>query len=87
MCSLSGLSPRPYECERRRFQFLWPGGGHFHREISRDPEFEAIACPGQDVTHDDVVQVFVTFAQENPQFMEQPAMDVLFRAVGTKWPC
>ena len=63
------------------------GGGHFHREISRDPEFEAIACPGQDVTHDDVVQVFVTFAQENPQYMEQPAMDVLFRAVGTKWPC
>ena len=63
------------------------GGGHFHREISRDPEFEAIACPGQDVTHDDVVKVFVTFAQENPQYMEQPAMDVLFRAVGTKWPC
>ena len=63
------------------------GGGHFHREISRDPGFEPIICPGDNVTHDDVVKIFVAFTNENPQFLDKPAMDVLFRAAGDKWPC
>ena len=63
------------------------GGGHFHREVSRDPEFDSIICPGDKVTHEDVVKVFVAFTRDNPQYLDKPAMDVLFRAAGNEWPC
>lgn len=63
------------------------GGGHFHRALSQGPEFDPIVCPPAEITHDQVVKMFATYARENPKYLEEPAMDVLFRAAGAEWPC
>ena len=86
ICTLNRAHPNYRTAKGFCYGYI-SGGGHFHREISRDPEFNAIICPGDKVTHDDVVKVFVDFTRDNPQYLDKPAMDVLFRAAGNKWPC
>ncbi len=63
------------------------GGGHFHDALSNGPEFDRMVCTPKGVTHDQVVKVFTTYTQDNPKFLEEPAMDVLFRAAVAEWPC
>ena len=54
------------------------GGGHFHRALTKGPDFDPIACPPREITHDRVVEIFAAYASGNPQYLEDPAMDVLF---------
>ncbi len=63
------------------------GGGHFHDALSNGPQFSRMVCTPKGITHDQVVKVFTTYTQDNPQFLEEPAMDVLFRAAVAEWPC
>ena len=63
------------------------GGGHFHDALSNGPEFDRMVCTPKGVTHDQVVKVFTTYTEDNPKFLEEPAMDVLFRAAVAEWPC
>ncbi len=63
------------------------GGGHFHDALSTGPEFDRMVCTPKGVTHDQVVKVFTTYTEDNPKFLEEPAMDVLFRAAVAEWPC
>ena len=63
------------------------GGGHFHRALTKGPDFDPIACPPGKVTHSQVVKVFASYTSDNPQYLEEPAMDVLFRAANAEWPC
>lgn len=63
------------------------GGGHFHDALSQGPEFNRMVCTPKGLTHDQVVKVFTAYTRDNPQFLKEPAMDVLFRAAVAKWPC
>ena len=33
------------------------------------------------------VQMFVAWARQNPQYMDEPAVETLFRWLATTWPC
>ena len=46
-----------------------------------------MVCPPPEATNEMAVATFVAFANANPQYLSEPAMDVLFRAVMAKWPC
>ena len=63
------------------------GGQHFHRAVTRGPDFLPIACPAQTVTRDQAVEVFIGFMRANPQYLQEPPMEAVFRAVSAKWPC
>lgn len=63
------------------------GGGHYHDALSQGPEFDRMVCPPQGITHDQVVKIFTAYTSNNPQYLEEPAMDVLFRAAVAEWPC
>ncbi len=74
--------------EAKAFCFgLFHGGHKFHEALTSGESFDTIACPGPEATVEDAVTVFVNYARANPQHLEEPAMDMIFRAVSAQWPC
>jgi hypothetical protein len=63
------------------------GGQHYHRAVTRGPDLPPIACPDQTVTLDQAVDVFVVYVRANPQHLQEPPMQAVFRAASAKWPC
>lgn len=63
------------------------GGLHLHDVLAAADDFPPIACPPDTATRKEVVAVFVEFANANPKYHAEPAMDAVFRAVVNKWPC
>ena len=86
ICTLEAAHPDYQTAVGFCYGFI-SGGGHFHRALSQGPDFDAITCPPREITHDQVVRVFAAYARDNPQYMEEAPMDVLFRAAAAEWPC
>jgi len=63
------------------------GGIHLHDALAAADDFPKIACAPDTTTRKELVEVFVEFAKANPQYHNEPAMDAVFRAVVSKWPC
>jgi hypothetical protein len=38
-------------------------------------------------TRTEGMQMFLAWARENPQYMDEPPVETLFRWLATKWPC
>jgi Rap1a immunity proteins len=63
------------------------GGIHLHDALAASNDYPRVACPTDDVTRDDVVESFVTYAQAHPEYLDERPMDTVFRAVIDQWPC
>ena len=59
---------------------------HYHDRLI-GPEIDPIVCPTGTVTRQDVVDMYVDFAQANPQFMNEDPADNVMRAAMAEWPC
>lgn len=86
ICTLDKGNPDYWEAQAFCFGFFH-GGVQFHNALTSGESFDPIACPGPDATVQAAVAVFVDYARANPQHLEEPAMDMIFRAAGTEWPC
>ena len=63
------------------------GVAHLHRILVDAEEIERLACPDHQVTRDELVQVFLSWARGHPEAMEEaPGRSVRAAAVET-WPC
>lgn len=60
----------------------------YHAALTAGPKFNAIVCPGTDVTRDEVAEVFVAWSRRQGQELnsEAPVHGVM-RAVVAEWPC
>ena len=47
----------------------------------------AIVCTPDTVTRTQAVAVFIQYIQANPQYVSEPPIDAIFRALIDKWPC
>ncbi len=63
------------------------GGIDLHDALAVSPEFPRIACAPEGTTRDDVVAVFVAYAQAHPEHLNERPMDTVFRAVNSQWSC
>ena len=63
------------------------GGIDLHAALAAGQEFPHLACPGEGVTRNDVVEAFVIYAQAHPEHLQERPMDTAFRAVADRWPC
>lgn len=63
------------------------GGLHLHDALAAGEDFANIACVPDTTKRKELVDVFVKYAEANPQYHAEPAMDVVFRAIVNKWPC
>ncbi|HZA66731.1 MAG TPA: Rap1a/Tai family immunity protein [Geminicoccaceae bacterium] len=59
---------------------------HYHDRLV-GPEIRPIVCPTGTVTRRDVVEMYIDFAQANPQFMDEDPADNVMRAAIAEWPC
>ncbi len=63
------------------------GAGQLHHVLVEGPDFDALVCPPEGLTLDDVVGVYAGYALSNPDHMKETAIDSLLRAVAAEWPC
>jgi hypothetical protein len=59
---------------------------HYHDRLV-GPETQPIVCPTGRVTRQDIVDMYIDFAQSNPQFMDEDPADNVVRAAIAEWPC
>ena len=65
---------------------FFEGMVHYHDRLV-GPEIKPIVCPTGTVTRQDVVDMYIAFAQANPQFMDEDPADNVVRAAIAEWPC
>jgi hypothetical protein len=86
ICTLDAAHP-DYPAAHSFCLGYFAGGQDYHRAVTRGPDFPPIACPEPGVTRDQAVDVFVVYMRANPQYLQEPPMEAVFRAATAKWPC
>jgi hypothetical protein len=66
---------------------FFEGMAHYHDRLSAGPEIEPIVCPTGQVTRQDIVDMYLSYAQSNPQFLDEDPADNVIRAAIDSWPC
>jgi hypothetical protein len=65
------------------------GAYQYHQAITKSgAERTSFVCvPEPPPTRAEAIQMFVAWTQENPQYLNEPPVDSLFRFLATKFPC
>ena len=64
------------------------GAWEYHQALTAGASFAALACPAPSVTRDQAADVFVAWAEDNPQELKQEnPVNGVMRAISEKWPC
>ena len=64
------------------------GAFHYYQAAISGPGGKPFVClPNPPPSRTEAVQMFLTWALENPQYMGDPAVETLFRWLATKWSC
>lgn len=60
----------------------------YHAAITSGPAFAPLTCPPGTVTREEVAEVVVSWAADNPdQVGEDTPVHVVMQALADKWPC
>jgi hypothetical protein len=64
------------------------GAVHYYLAAYSGPEAKKFVClPDPPPSRSEGVQMFLAWARENPQYLNEPAVETIFRWLGKKWPC
>lgn len=64
------------------------GAYQYYRASVSGPEGRPFIClPDPPPSRTEALQMFVAWARQYPQYMEEPAVETLFRWLETTWPC
>lgn len=65
------------------------GAYHYYKASVSGPQGKPFVCvpDAPPPTRTEGLQMFVTWARENPQHMGEPAVEALFRWLAATWPC
>jgi hypothetical protein len=85
LCAADPSNPLHVEALQFCYGFF-EGMIHYHDRLV-GPDIKPIVCPTGTVTRQDVVDMYLAFAQANPQFMDEDPADNVMRAAIAKWPC
>jgi hypothetical protein len=85
LCSVDASNSLHVEALQFCYGFF-EGMMHYHDRLV-GPEIDPIVCPTGQVTRQDVVDMYIAFAQANPQFMDEDPADNVMRAAIAEWPC
>ena len=78
----------PFYNEAMSFCFgFFTGTMHFNRELLREPNVSALACPEAPVSREEAVDAFLVWAKANPDRLQDQAIQVAIRSAVEKWPC
>jgi Rap1a immunity proteins len=64
------------------------GAFHYYRASTAGPEGRPFIClPEPTPSRTEALQMFLSWVRQNPQHMNEPAVDTLFRWLKAVWPC
>ncbi len=63
------------------------GAMNFYGAIAKSPKVPKIICSEKQIPRAEMVQVFLKWAESNPQHLGEPPIDGLVRAAMDQWPC
>jgi Rap1a immunity proteins len=64
------------------------GAVHYYLAAHSGPQARKFVClPDPPPSRSEVVQMFLAWARENPQYMNEPAVETIFHWLAAKWPC
>jgi len=64
------------------------GAYHYYRKAVPGAGKEPFVClPNPTPSRNEVVRLFVSWAQSHPQYQAEDAVDALFRFAAEQWPC
>jgi Rap1a immunity proteins len=64
------------------------GAYHYYLAETAGPKGKPFVCPPEPTpSRAEIVQMFLAWAREHPQYMGERPVDSLFRFLGEKWPC
>jgi hypothetical protein len=64
------------------------GAVHYYLAAHSGPEAKKFVClPEPRPSRSEGVQMFLAWARENPQYLNEPAVETIFRWLAMKWPC
>jgi hypothetical protein len=64
------------------------GAFQFYQSYTGNMQQEPFVCaPNPTPARSDIVQWFLAWARENPQYMKEPPADAFFRFLAATWPC
>jgi hypothetical protein len=87
LCAVQGNDPVRVQAIHFCEGYL-TGVYHYHQALTRGRGQAPVFCPtGALPTRDQAVAMFVAWAQSNQQYMDEPAIDSLFRWAVETWPC
>jgi hypothetical protein len=86
LCSCQPNDPLYAEALQVCYGFL-AGVAQFHRAMVQSEKIEALACPKDPVTREQLVGVFLDWAKANPQAIDELPAESLERAAAARWPC
>jgi hypothetical protein len=66
---------------------FFEGMAHYHDRLASGPEIDPIVCPTGQVTRQDIVEMYLAYAQANPQYLDEDPADNVVRAAIDSWPC
>jgi hypothetical protein len=65
---------------------FFEGMKNYHDSMT-GPNIKPIVCPPGEVSVREAIDVYVSFARANPQYLGEPPADNVIRAAIAEWPC
>jgi len=63
------------------------GAMNFYGAISASPKVPELVCSDHEIARKEMVQVFLEWAKNSPQYLAEPPIDGLVRSAMDHWPC
>jgi Rap1a immunity proteins len=64
------------------------GAYHYQVALQADPKEKPLFClPNPAPTRHQAIQMFISWAKQNQQYMGEKAVDTIARFLSTQWPC
>jgi hypothetical protein len=87
LCTVSPDDPLYHSAVNFCHGFL-VGAVRYHDAMAMGPNGNRLYClPEPAPTRNEAIAMFVDWARDHPQYMEEPAVETEFRFLTEKWPC
>jgi len=86
LCAVPDGDPLYNEAMSFCFGFF-SGAMHFHKALVQGPNIDPLVCPERPVSRAEAITVFLAWAQANPTYLEDDAIQAAMRAAVEEWPC
>lgn len=87
LCTASPQDPHYREAIHFCQGYLVGAYHYYQAETKEKPELKLFCSPEPKPTRNETIAMFITWAQQHPQYMGETPVETEFRFLSEKWPC